>query len=144
MAFRNSSNQNQSQSIFNKVDDLLTRLKDAMAKDSDDKKSITDIVDKLKSEFDRIFNLLDSISTTPKFNVDLELGDSHPDVKTLQQFLNSKGYLVAEAGPGSIGMETEIFGFATKVALIRFQMDYGIVPAVGYFGPITRGVANGL
>lgn len=44
------------------------------------------------------------------------------------------------SGPGSPGNETEFFGDLTSIALVRFQKDRGITPAVGFFGPITRGV----
>lgn len=142
-AQRNLSNQNQ-QTVFSKVDDLLVKLKSTLANDKNNKKTIEDLVEKLKVEFSRILSSLDSVSDSQKFTVDLELGDSHPQVKLLQQFLNNKGYLVAETGPGSIGMETEMFGLATRAAVIRFQTANGISPSVGYFGPITRGVANGL
>jgi hypothetical protein len=74
------------------------------------------------------------------FGRDLWLGVNHPEVKLLQQWLNTKGFKVALSGPGSPGQETEMFGRLTKAALIRFQLAYGINPPVGYFGPITRGV----
>jgi len=74
----------------------------------------------------------------------LEFGSRGEDVKILQQFLNSKGFKVAETGPGSPGNETVIFGSATRAALTRFQFAKGIKPATGYFGPITRKVAGSL
>jgi hypothetical protein len=81
-------------------------------------------------------------SATPNFTVNLELGDKHHEVKLLQQFLNNNGYTVAQTGPGSKGNETTIFGYATKAALIRFQVANNISPAVGYFGTVTRAVFN--
>ena len=72
------------------------------------------------------------------FTRDLQSGSTGPDVKALQQFLNSKGFTVAGTGPGSKGNETEKFGGATRAALIKFQKAVGIEPASGYFGPITR------
>ncbi len=81
-------------------------------------------------------------SSTNTFTVDLELGDNHPQVKLLQQFLNNNGYTVAQSGPGSIGNETTIFGYATKAAVIKFQITNNITPAVGFFGVKTRGVVN--
>ena len=65
-----------------------------------------------------------------------------PDVKALQQFLNSHGFPVAFTGPGSAGQETTTFGSATKAALIKFQKANHITPAVGYFGVVTRGEIN--
>ncbi|MEA2715387.1 MAG: peptidoglycan DL-endopeptidase LytF, partial [Candidatus Parcubacteria bacterium] len=68
---------------------------------------------------------------------DLEAGATGDDVRTLQMYLNAKGYAVSLAGPGSPGSETTLFGPKTKAALMTFQRDHGI-PATGFFGPITR------
>ena len=73
----------------------------------------------------------------------LSSGMVHPDVKELQKYLNTHGFLVAQNGPGSIGNETTKFGALTKSALIKFQIANKISPAVGFFGPVTRGVVNG-
>ncbi len=70
----------------------------------------------------------------------LKLGMSGADVKSLQQYLNNHGYALANSGVGSPGRETNYFGILTRSALIKFQKDKNISPAVGYFGPITRGV----
>jgi peptidoglycan hydrolase-like protein with peptidoglycan-binding domain len=72
------------------------------------------------------------------FTKDLKLGMTHAEVKLLQEYLNSHGYIVAKSGPGSKGKETTKFGGATKSALIRFQKANKITPAVGYFGPVSR------
>lgn len=80
-----------------------------------------------------------AIATGPTvFTRDLKLGATGADVKQLQQFLNTHGFIIATAGAGSPGGETSMFGSATQKALIRFQMANGITPAVGYFGPKTR------
>lgn len=71
-------------------------------------------------------------------NRDLSLGMRVGDVRTLQKYLNSKGFIVSAKGGGSIGNETTYFGPATKSALIHFQKFNGIFPASGYFGPLTR------
>lgn len=78
------------------------------------------------------------------FNNDLRSSVTHPDVQQLQKFLNTHGFSVATAGFGSLGNETAIFGRLTKAALIKFQLANNIIPPVGYFGPITRGVINGI
>jgi len=83
-------------------------------------------------------------STAYTFTKDLTLGSRGPDVKALQQFLNSKGYVVARSGAGSPGNESEYFGPATRAALIKFQKDNNITPAFGYFGPKTRAVVNSM
>jgi hypothetical protein len=35
-------------------------------------------------------------------------------------------------------LETDVFGALTRAALARFQAANNIVPAAGYFGPLTR------
>lgn len=69
---------------------------------------------------------------------DLTQGVTGEDVRSLQKLLNAKGYLVAASGSGSVGNETTYFGPATKAAVIKFQIDRGIQPALGYVGPLTR------
>jgi peptidoglycan hydrolase-like protein with peptidoglycan-binding domain len=66
----------------------------------------------------------------------------HNDVKELQKFLNSHGYVIAKSGPGSLGQETTYFGQATKAALIKFQKAKKIYPSTGLFGPLTRKAFN--
>ena len=73
------------------------------------------------------------------FARNLKLSSTGPDVQALQQFLNAHGFTVSTQGPGSTGNETNLFGLLTQSALIKFQKANGIVPAAGYFGPITRG-----
>lgn len=72
------------------------------------------------------------------FNRDLKLNSIGEDVKALQIYLNTHGYTLTNTGPGSLNNETNYFGSLTRQALIRFQKDNNITPAVGYFGPITR------
>jgi hypothetical protein len=81
-------------------------------------------------------------SATYKFTRDLKYGMSGADVKELQKYLNVNGFTVAKSGIGSSGKETTQFGPATKAALIKFQKAKKIIPAVGYFGPVTRRVIN--
>ncbi|HEY0980033.1 MAG TPA: peptidoglycan-binding protein [Candidatus Paceibacterota bacterium] len=76
--------------------------------------------------------------STPKFAVDLSLGDVSEDVRTLQRYLNANGFTIAASGPGSSGKETILFGPATKAALIKFQVAHNILPATGTLGPKTR------
>lgn len=72
---------------------------------------------------------------------DLYYGMRNEDVRTLQQYLNTEGFTVAQQGGGSPGNETTFFGPATRAALARYQEAHNISPAVGYYGPITRSVA---
>lgn len=80
-----------------------------------------------------------SQSFTSSFSRNLSLGMTGNDVKLLQQFLNTQGFTVSVYGPGSLGQETTTFGRATWRALISYQKAMGIMPASGFFGPITRG-----
>lgn len=76
----------------------------------------------------------------PTFSRDLTLGSRGNDVRALQVYLNIHGFNIASAGPGSYQQETTYFGTLTNNALARFQSAKRIVPAVGFFGPITRAV----
>jgi len=102
----------------------------------------TEEAQKLVAEFPNAFNgdvapvTLPSI--VPSFPRNLTLGDTGSDVRDLQRFLNSKGYIITNEGPGSPGNETERFGELTRAALIRFQRENNLQPAIGYFGPLTR------
>lgn len=72
------------------------------------------------------------------FTRSLFLGTRGDDVKALQQYLNSAGFMVAASGPGSPGNETTYFGPLTKAAVAKWQAANGVSPAAGYFGPISR------
>ncbi|MBP7967031.1 peptidoglycan-binding protein [Candidatus Woesebacteria bacterium] len=78
-----------------------------------------------------------------KFARDLRVGASGADVKKLQQILNSKGFVIATAGVGSVGNEGTYFGPKTSAALLKFQKANGL-PAVGWAGPKTRAFLNTL
>jgi phosphodiesterase/alkaline phosphatase D-like protein len=75
-----------------------------------------------------------------KFLVDLKEGMTHPDIKKLQEFLNSKNISVAISGVGSVGKETNFFGPATKNAVINFQKKNNILPSLGFVGPKNSGI----
>lgn len=78
------------------------------------------------------------------FTKDLLLGMTDPDVLRLQKLLNKDPRTrIASSGSGSPGQETTTFGPLTQVAVKKFQTLYGILPAVGYCGPLTRAVLNG-
>jgi len=65
------------------------------------------------------------------FAADLAIGKTGAEVTALQQFLIANGYQINAGATG-------YFGGQTQQALVRFQADQGIHPAVGYFGPLTR------
>jgi peptidoglycan hydrolase-like protein with peptidoglycan-binding domain len=69
---------------------------------------------------------------------DLKVGSSGGDVKVLQRFLNTNGFPVAPTGQGSLNNESDLFGTLTRTALTKFQIANNIVPASGYYGPVTR------
>ena len=82
-------------------------------------------------------------SVTPMtFTRTLMLGMSGADVKALQIFLNSHGFILAPTGPGSSGYETKNFGVKTKIALTKFQKANSISPAIGFFGQITKKIVE--
>ncbi|MDR3489298.1 MAG: Ig-like domain-containing protein [Bradyrhizobium sp.] len=76
-------------------------------------------------------------SSLPFFAQNHQLYDFGLDIRALQQFLNTHGFIVAAAGPGSLGNETIYFGLMTYGALVNFQQSNGL-PATGYLGPLTR------
>ncbi len=76
-------------------------------------------------------------------------GATSPQIKTLQQLLNSDpDTRIAATGVGSPGQETTLFGPATLKALQKFQVKYGIakpgVEGYGVLGPKTRAKLNEL
>ena len=77
------------------------------------------------------------------FERNLAIGSAGSDVQSLQEYLNSHGYVVATSGPGSPAHETTTLGAKTWQALMKFQKANGIVPATGYFGPRTRAFIAG-
>lgn len=56
-----------------------------------------------------------------KFTKTLKRGDTDPEVKKLQQFLNQHGFILTTSGLGSLNKETNFFGILTWQALKRFQ-----------------------
>ena len=86
------------------------------------------------------------------FSRNLKVGMRGEDVRQLQKFLNENGFVIASAGDGSKGRETDYFGNLTKTAVIRFQETHtgdiltpvGLTRGSGYFGPSTRNKIHGL
>ena len=92
---------------------------------------------------------LTNASPRASFNRRLVVGSTGNDVRSLQQFLNARGFAVAAIGAGSPGNETTFFGPATKAALIKFQLANGVIqdqtdPGAGTLGPKTRAKIEGL
>ncbi len=84
------------------------------------------------------------------FERTLRAGETHADVKRLQQFLNTHGFTIASTGAGAPGNETEYFGTRTQLALKRYQeanatailKPIGLTKGTGLFGPGTRAFLN--
>ncbi len=84
------------------------------------------------------------------FTRNLKKGDRGEDVKRLQEYLNSHGFIIAESGVGSPGHETELFGLNTEKALKKFQeanaeillTPFGLTSGTGFFGEATRALIN--
>lgn len=104
-----------------------------------------------KEAFQTLGNGEEVIEDSPShFDRNLKLGDTGEDVRRLQEYLNSRGFLVADSGPGSPGNESALFGRGTKAALIEFQnkyadvllKPYGLTEGTGYFGDATRNFVN--
>lgn len=71
------------------------------------------------------------------FTRDLTLNSTGPDVVALQDILVRDSYLVIPPG-----IAKGHFGILTKAAVMAWQAEAGISPAVGFFGPKSRGVMN--
>lgn len=89
-------------------------------------------------------------SASGKVNLtsNLSKGSRGASAKSLQQFLNTHGFVVASTGPGSPGNETTFFGNLTVEAVKKFQVQYNIAasgqPGYGVVGPKTRAKINEL
>ena len=84
------------------------------------------------------------------FTRDLNLWSEGGDVLALQKYLNSHGFFISQAGPGSIGKETGLYGIKTLNAVVKLQEAHAseiLIPAklkkgTGIFGDSTRAFVN--
>ena len=83
----------------------------------------------------QIAALMAGNTVTMTFTRDLTIGATGADVTQLQTWLMGKGYSIPAGATG-------YFGVQTRAAVASFQAGNGIVPAAGYFGPITRARVN--
>lgn len=72
------------------------------------------------------------------FSRTLEDGVDGEDVRCLQKYLNGRGFVIAESGPGSVGNETSLFRTLTKEAVVKWQKANNVNPASGVFGPQSQ------
>ena len=70
------------------------------------------------------------------FQVDLHYGSKGDDVIALQEFLTDQGVYS--------GVISGNFYSLTARAVKKFQALKNIIPTSGYFGPLTRSIANGI
>jgi len=63
----------------------------------------------------------------------LTVGMAGASVVTLQALLSEMGYLNVPTG-----VPFGYYGSLTKNAVARYQANLNVVPAVGYYGPITK------
>jgi len=106
---------------------------------SDPQQRIQEILEKLKELKERLSllkqqqgQLVEPVEKKPfVLTRDLFLGKRGDDVKWLQEFLINQG-VYPEA------LVTGYFGNLTRKAVIVFQRKFGISPAMGYVGSITR------
>ena len=73
------------------------------------------------------------------FTRNLTIGDKGTDVGALKNFLISKGYLAEKDAAISIS-----FDQTTQTALAKFEINNGISPTDGYFGPMVRAQVNAI
>lgn len=84
-----------------------------------------------------VFLLSVGIAQAETFTTNLTIGNTGPQVIELQTWLENNGFLVMPTG-----VIKGYFGSITRSALVKYQLSQKINPAVGYFGPITRGRIN--
>lgn len=77
------------------------------------------------------------------FERNLQIGNSHPDVLKLQQFLNTHHCQVSDFGAGAPGLETTFFGNRTRQAVMKFQAINNI-PSTGNCFELTRAKINSI
>lgn len=78
-----------------------------------------------------------SSSSSMTFTMDLTLGSKGAEVTALQNWLIKQGQSIPAGATG-------FFGAQTQAALAAWQKANGVMPAAGYFGPITRAKVNAM
>lgn len=83
------------------------------------------------------------ITTNYTFTKNLSFGSRGKDVTELQKMLINLNFKITYPQTGDMAVASGVFDAQTRNALVAFQKQYGIVPAIGFFGPITRALVNG-
>lgn len=78
---------------------------------------------------------------TPTEERTLRITMQGEDVRQLQIYLNTHGYILSTTGKGSPNNETIYFREKTRQAVIKFQLANNLKPD-GIVGPLTRGKMN--
>ena len=85
------------------------------------------------------FKLAPFLPTPLLFTKNMSVGSTGEEVANLQTLLQELGYLFIP-----VDSTKGYFGSVTRSTLANFQLDRGISPADGVFGPLTRAVVNSM
>ena len=88
---------------------------------------VTGVLDFATREYINIFLFSDG-------EVKYRIGDTHRDIREVQEFLNTTDCIVAEHGLGSAGRETDYFGLKTQNAVLCYRKEHDLMP----IGTITE------
>lgn len=99
--------------------------------------TLLDQVAALTQQLNQLKNSQTGSDITYTFTRSLSLNMKGEDVRNLQKFLNTHGFVISASGAGSVGNETTQFGGLTFKMLKVYQASVGL-PATGFFGPLTR------
>jgi len=129
-----ASQRRSSGSVKNRVKNLLDMGKTTEAEE---------VVQQFPNAFTPAAGTTSPVAITELFARNLQLGMQGEDVNRLQRFLieQNKGQAARDL---NIHGTTLYFGVLTRNALIEFQRAVNIAPAIGFFGPITRGYVNNM
>lgn len=108
------------------IDDLQQQIKDLLAR-------VASLQVQIKQQIASSSPVVANVTNTPRLcailNRNLSRGKSGDDVRGLQEFLTSEGFLNATA--------TGFFGPATASAVAKWQASEGVT-SIGSFGPLSR------
>ncbi len=91
----------------------------------------------------KVVNPVTVVTENTNLTKTLKLKMIDAEVKKLQVFLNTNGFILTKTGAGSPGNETTKYGLLTLNAVKKFQKKYGL-KVDGIVGKNTREVVNGV